>query len=239
MINFAGVKFNLLNKNSIIQHDGKLLFVVTANAEIIVKANEEHDYKEILKTANCTFDGQIPFLLARIKYPNIKMEKISGSDLIYDICEVANTNKRKVFLLGGHEESNRLSLIALAKAYPNLVIAGFSPPFSTYPFDISLNQIIHNRLNDFMPDYLFVGFGAGKQEKWISDNFDYLSTLKVKIVIGSGGTFEFVSKRIIRAPKLLQRLGLEGAFRFFVEPSFFRLKRIFKSMRIFYYALKF
>ena len=90
---------------------------------------------------------------------------------------------------------------------------------------------------DFSPDYLFVGFGAGKQESWINDNFNLLKELNVKMVVGSGGTFEFVSGKITRAPKLIQKIGLEGVFRLLVEPKMFRLKRIMKSFKIFYYAL--
>ena len=238
MIKFAGIEFSLLSREQLFIERGDPLFVVTANAEIIVKANEEKEYRNIINHADCTLDGQIPFVLARMKSGNKKIEKISGSDLIYDVCEKALLKKRKVFLLGGLSESNEMAVTKLKLIYPGLQVAGYSPAFSPYPFKSPVVDEITKKLQDFHPDYLFVGFGAGKQEMWISDNYELLRTLEVKIVVGSGGTFEFVSGKIKRAPKLLQRIGLEGVFRLLVEPKFFRFKRILKSFKIFWYALK-
>ncbi|MDO9181395.1 MAG: WecB/TagA/CpsF family glycosyltransferase [Bacteriovorax sp.] len=238
MINFASIKFNLLSRSDIIKDHVETLFVVTANSEIIVKYNEEIFFQNLLTKASFTFDGQIPFVLAKILNPKAKIEKISGSDLVYDICELANRSKRKIFLLGGLEESNFLSQQKIKKLYPNLEISGFSPTFSPYPFSEELNELINQKIKLFSPDYLFVGFGAGKQENWISDNLDLLKHLNVQVAVGSGGTFEFVSGKIKRAPKLIQKIGLEGVFRLLVEPNFFRFRRIIKSFKIFYYAFK-
>ena len=239
MINFLGINnFDLLSKDDILKERDSLLFVVTANAEIIVRTIEEKDYRDIVLSGHCTFDGQIPFILARIKNPGIKMEKLSGSDLIYDIAKKANLCREKIFLLGGLEESNAAAQRKLSEMYPTAKIEGFSPPFAPYPFTTEFSQDIQKRIKDFSPDYVFVGFGAGKQEQWIYDNFQFLSDLKVKVVIGSGGTFEFVSGKIKRAPKILQRIGLEGVFRLLAQPQWFRVKRIFKSLKIFYYFFK-
>ena len=238
MIKFAGLEFSLLSREQLFTEREEPLFVVTANAEIIVKANEEKEYGKIINNADCTLDGQIPFVLARIRSGNKNIEKISGSDLIYDVCEQALIKKRKVFLLGGLIESNEVAVNKLKLIYPGLQIAGYSPAFSPYPFKFEITEEITQKMQDFRPDYLFVGFGAGKQEMWISDNFELLRILGVKIVVGSGGTFEFVSGKIKRAPKILQKIGLEGVFRLLVEPKFFRFKRILKSFKIFWYAFK-
>lgn len=237
MVKFAGLEFELLSKNDLFLDRNKTLFVVTANAEIIVKANEEKDYKSILAKASCTFDGQVPFFLARLKNPGVTIEKISGSDLVYDVCNEANKKKRKIFLLGGQIDSNALSQRKIKELYPEVEVSGFSPEFSPYPFAPEFNQKICKKIEEFSPDYLFVGFGAGKQEFWINDNLTFIERNKIKMVVGSGGTFEFVSGKIKRAPKIIQKIGLEGIFRLIVEPKFFRVKRIIKSLKIFYYAI--
>lgn len=235
MIKFLGIKFDLLSKEDLLREHDSLMFVVTANAEIIIKAIEESSYKNILSKAHCTFDGQIPFILAKIKNPGIAIEKLSGSDLIYDIGAKADKNKEKIFLLGGLEESNTRAEARLKILYPGAMISGYSPIFSPYPFQNDLSEDIKNKIKEFQPDYIFVGFGAGKQEQWICDNYQFLEDLKVKIAIGSGGTFEFVSGKIKRAPRILQKIGLEGVFRLMAQPQWFRLKRILRSFKIFYY----
>lgn len=149
MIRFAGIDFSLLSREQLFSERHEPLFVVTANAEIIVKANEEKEYKTIIDKADCTLDGQIPFVLARMKSGNKNIEKISGSDLIYDVCENALLKKRKVFLLGGLSESNEMSVNKLKLIYPGLEIAGYSPTFSPYPFKLDVVEEITLKLQQF------------------------------------------------------------------------------------------
>jgi N-acetylglucosaminyldiphosphoundecaprenol N-acetyl-beta-D-mannosaminyltransferase len=236
MIHFAGIQFRGLDKKELLNlTDNNLKVVATLNAEFIVLANEKPEFKKLLSNAFCTFDGQVPYLLARIKNPTRKFQKISGSDFIYDACSSAQEKNLKLFLLGGKEESNRIALEKIKSRYAGILADGFSPPFSPYPFINEIDSQIKNKISKFKPDIIFVGFGAEKQERWIMDNFDYLNSLGVKLAIGSGGTFEFVAGTLPRAPKVFQVLGLEGVFRLAVEPKSFRAKRLLKSFKIFKY----
>lgn len=237
MINFAGIEFKGLKKNELLKlNPDELKFVATLNAEFIVLANENKEFKQLLKNAICTFDGQIPYLLARFKNPREKFEKISGSDFIYSASEYAQKNKQKLFLLGGMEKSNIMAVEKLKEKYPGLEVAGYSPRFSPYPFSHEIEEEINEKITKFKPDILFVGFGAQKQERYIIDHKEFLTKNNVKLAIGSGGTFEFVSGVLPRAPKFFQVMGLEGVFRLLVEPKFFRLMRLIKSLKIFKYV---
>lgn len=238
MIRFAGLEFKRLTKESLFQAGQKCIFLVTANSEIIVKANEDKNYRAILEKAECSLDGQIPYALARLLNKKISIEKISGSDLIYDVCSYAHKNHEKIFLLGAAEESNTGAVEKLHQRFHGLQVKGYSPPFESYPFSASTENQINKLISDFLPHYIFVGFGAGKQEMWIHDHLEWLEKQNVKMVVGSGGTFEFVSGKILRAPRFLQVIGLEGVFRLVMEPKLFRLKRLLKSFKIFFYAFK-
>ncbi len=235
MIKFANVEFRGLKKEDLLEDIGQIKFIATMNAELIVRANEDERFRKIIKNCICTFDGQIPYILAKFLNQDRCFEKISGSDFIYSAAEHAFRLNKSIYLLGGKRESNFKAVGKLKELYPGLRIDGYSPPFSNYPFVQELEIDINSRLMAFKPDYIFVGFGAGKQEEWINDHLDLLSSCGVKLVIGSGGTFEFVSGIIKRAPRFLQKIGLEGVFRFFVEPKFFRLKRLVLSFKIFKY----
>ncbi len=178
--------------------------------------------------------GQRRYRLARWKNPTSIFEKISGSDFIYDVCSHAKKNDRRVFLLGGLSESNAQAVQKLKKLY-NIEIDGFSPPFAPYPFEKQLDDEILSYLENFRPYYLFVGFGSGKQERWIYDHQGTLENYGIRLAVGSGGTFEMVAGKLKRAPRFLQRIGLEGVYRFLIEPKWFRLKRLLISFKIFYY----
>lgn len=209
--------------------------LVTVNAEAIVRAQKDAKLLNIINSNYASIDGQIPLWLYKIKYKGINVCKLSGSDLIYDIAEWAEKQHKKVFLLGGQQDSNQKSVIKLKQKYPLLEISGYSPEYAPYPFPQKHNEEILNRIAAFSPDIIFVGFGMGKQEYWSYDNLSYLNEIGVKLLIGSGGTFEFVSGKIKRAPLFIQKCGLEGFWRLFKEMRWFRVKRLLISFKIFYY----
>lgn len=236
-IKFANLIFKGLTKQILLQESDKLKFIITVNAEFIVKANENERFKNIINSNCATFDGRIPYVMAKNKYPDIYFEKISGSDFIYDVCEYAKKHNKKIFLLGGYPDSNKLAAEKLKKMF-GIEIDGFSPPYKSYPFDKEHNYLILERIIKFKPDFLFVGFGAPKQEFWIDDNKEFLENNGVKLAVGSGGTFEMVSGKFKRAPQFIQKIGLERLWRFIIEPKLFRLKGILASLKIFYYAYR-
>ena len=230
MIKFANIEFKGVLKKDILKDDGVFKFIVTVNSEFIFRAHNDDRFKSILNNNISTFDGQVPYLIAKLKNIGINIDKISGSDVIYDFCDMAKKNNLKIFLLGGSEESNIQAVRVIQGRY-NIDVAGYSPSFSPYPFKSELNVLILDEIRKFSPDVVFVGFGAVKQEFWIDEHVDALKRCGVKWVIGSGGTFDFVSGAVARAPKAIQYIGLEGGWRFLINPSMMRFKRLLISLR--------
>jgi N-acetylglucosaminyldiphosphoundecaprenol N-acetyl-beta-D-mannosaminyltransferase len=233
-INFANIIFKGLSEKSILQIGRPFKIIITVNAEFIVLANENKKFKKIINDNYATFDGQVPYFFAKLRYPDIKFEKISGSDFIYSACEYSSIHSLRVFLLGGNLSSNRDSVNKLKTLY-EIEIDGFSPEHKNYPFDIELNKKILTKIKQFKPHFLFVGFGSPKQEYWINDNKKKLIRYGVKWAVGSGGTFEMVSGQLKRAPKTIQKMGLERIYRIFKEPTTFRFKRLLMSLKLFRY----
>ena len=233
---FCNIDINLTNKEELFQNlNGKIKCIVTLNAQIIVLANENERLLEFINRNYATIDGEIPLKVAKILDPNFKnVIKLSGSDIVYDFCDYAKKNNLKVFFLGGKENSVRNAVKNVKEKY-SIQVAGFSPEFENYPFSDSFIKECQNSIKEFEPDILFVGFGAGKQEYFIEDNQHFLEECKVKYVIGSGGTVDFVSGSIKRAPKWISKIGLEGFYRFFQEVSIARAKRILISFKFFKY----
>lgn len=235
MIKCFGLIFRGLTKESLLEASEGMKFIVTVNSEFIVRANTDQPrLKQIINSHTATFDGQVPYLLGRVIHPKVHVEKISGSDFFYDLCRYANTYSLKIFLLGGRNASNE-GAVDYARKKLNVVASGYSPPFEEYPFSQKNSSDISAALTRFQPDILMVGFGAVKQEYWIDDNYEFLSQLGVKFVVGVGGTFDFVSGGIDRAPIFIQKACLEGVYRFVKEPKLFRFRRLVKSLGVFKY----
>lgn len=234
-VRFAGINFSGLRTSSLIELSDEIKFVATVNSEFIVKYHRDQKFKSIIDGCINTFDGQVPWIMAKI-FCGGDFEKISGSDLIYKILDFAKINGKKIFFLGGKLDSNEIS-VRMAREKYGVDVCGYSPPLMEFPFSEEHNEAILKKISEFSPAYLFVGFGAGKQEFWINQNIDRLRSSGVRFVIGTGGTFEFFSGRIKRAPFWIQKIGLEGIYRFFQEPSLMRLSRLFYSLNVFFYAL--
>lgn len=234
-IKFANLTFRGLTKKDILIEEDFLKFIVTVNAEFIVKGNKNHEFREIINSNYATFDGQVPYFFAKNKNKNKKFQKLSGSNLIYDFCEMAKKSKKKLFLLGGYSESNKIAVKKLSAKYM-IEVDGFSPEYKEYPFEKSHNELILNKIRNSEPHILFVGFGAVKQELWINEHKHILEDYGVRWVVGSGGTFEFVAGTIKRAPRFIEKAGFEGVYRMVQEPNLARMKRLYTSFKMFKYV---
>ena len=83
-----------------------------------------------------------------------------------------------------------------------------------------------DKINLVKPDILLVGLGSPKQEKFIYENLKKMPS--VKLAIGVGGAFDFISGHVKRAPHILQKIGLEWLWRLALEPK--RIKRIYNGV---------
>lgn len=220
--------FTGLNRNNITDVSHHIKFVTTVNAEFIVEANCDPDFKSILDNSVSTFDGQVPYVIARL-LTRMKFDKISGSDLIYDVFKRCSISGHKVFLLGDTETVNTAALNVGRQCY-GVECDGYSPPMQELPFCNETDAEILYRIKEFRPTYLFVAFGAKKQEKWINQNIEHLESLGVRWVIGCGGSIAFFAGAVQRAPVYIQKIGLESVYRIIQQPKLFRVKRLFRSL---------
>lgn len=235
-IQFANILFRGLSKDILLKEEKGIKIIITVNSEYIAKANQNPRFLSLINDTYATFDGQIPFILAKILNKKENFEKISGSDFIFDICKYAEKHAKKIFLLGGLKSSNEKAVAALKNKY-QISINGYSPEYKTYPFTPEHNDVILKKIKKARPDFLLVGFGTIKQEMWIYEHRNILHKIGIKWAIGVGGTFEFVSGNISRAPVALQKFGMEGLYRFLMEPRWFRFKRLLISLSVFKFFL--
>lgn len=237
---YCNLNINLTNKKELFELDkNKPKCIVTLNAQIICLANTNKELYDFVNSNYATIDGQIPLKFAKLlKHKEFKnVEKLSGSEIIYDFCELAKEKNMKLFFLGGMEESNKQAVINVKKNY-GIKVDGFSPEYENYPFSKKFIDSCFSKLEKFKPDIVFVGFGAPKQEFFMRDNMERLKKCGVKYAVGSGGTVDFVSGKVKRAPKWIVKMGLEGVYRLTQEFNKARFKRLAKSFGFFKYIWK-
>jgi len=176
------------------------------------------------------------------------LKRISGIDLIYDICKIAEQKGKSVFLLGGEEGVARQTADKLKNFYPKLKIVGAQAGLRAGEWAIkdglwtkgeSASKKLKVIINEVKPDIIFVAFGHGKQEKWIWHALTTQHPLpkgeqersdRVRaLLMGVGGSFDFIAGKIKRAPKIFRTFGLEWLWRLLQEPRK-RLPRIFNAI---------
>ncbi|MDD3861933.1 MAG: WecB/TagA/CpsF family glycosyltransferase, partial [Candidatus Gracilibacteria bacterium] len=130
-------------------------------------------------------------------------------------------NKLKIYLLGAKEGTAEKVKEILEKKYHKIQIVG---TFSGSPSPEEEKEIT-NLIKESNANVLFVAYGAPKQELWIARNIKKMP--QVKLAIGIGGAFNFIAGILKRAPKFMQKMGIEWLYRLFQEPS--RIKRIYNA----------
>lgn len=192
--------------------------IVAINPEKIMKALKNEKLKLILDKVDYPIaDGVGIIIASRILRGNIK-KRITGIDCVELICDKSRNVGAKIFLYGAKKKVVKQAKKNLENKYPGINIVGV---IDGYEKD---NQKIINKINKSNADILFVALGSPKQEYWIYEN---KKNLKVKILQGVGGSFDVISGNLKRAPKWMQKIGLEWLYRLLKEPN-----RLWRQMNI-------
>lgn len=194
--------------------------VVTPNIDHFVKLQKDREFYDCyVQAEHIVCDSRVIQLLSKLLLPGQGVvEQIAGSDLFPAYCQFHkdNTDKVKVFLLGGSEESVQIARTALnEKAGANIVVEGYSPPFG-FEHDADELEKILTLINRSGATALAVGVGAPKQEKWIYANKNKLPTVKLFFAIGA--TIDFQAGAVKRAPRWMVTFGVEWLYRLLQEP---------------------
>ena len=122
------------------------------------------------------------------------------------------------FFYGASQETLDALKDNLLKKYPGIDIRGmYSPPFRALSEEEDRADV--NLINGSGADIIWIGLGAPKQEKWMNAHKGEIGG----VMMGVGAGFDFHAGTIKRAPKWIQKIGLEWLFRLFQDPG-----RLFK-----------
>lgn len=218
-VNNVTMQETLESIETMIQADKKS-YIVAVNVDVIMKIEHDTKLKEITDAADMVLvDGKPLIWISKLHKRPIK-EKISGSDLIPELCNLAAKKGYGVYILGGKEGIAEQAKRNVEKKYPGIKILGtYAPPFGFEKDQNELNKV-NEMISEAKPDLLIVCFGCPKQEKWIYDNY---TKYDAKVSICAGATVDFLAGNVKRCPKWMSNCGLEWLYRFSQEPT-----RLFK-----------
>lgn len=201
--------------------NSKPFFIATPNPEMLLESRKNLEFKKILQSTDLNIPDGFGIILTSYLNSTPLPQRVTGTDLMQKICKEC-PSASSIFLLGAAEGIAAKAAIKLKENNPALTIAGTFPG-SANP--TAAPEII-KKINNSNAEILFVAFGAPKQELWLAHNLPHLKT--VKVAVGVGGAFDFIAGVKRRAPKIMQKTGLEWLFRLIIQPS--RIKRIYNAV---------
>ncbi|MCA9875315.1 MAG: WecB/TagA/CpsF family glycosyltransferase [Anaerolineales bacterium] len=192
---------------------GKGHQIATVNADFVVKSMTDPELRYLLQEADlATADGMPLVWGARLLGVDLE-GRVAGADMIPALAQRAAEKGYSIYFLGAAPGIAAQAAEILKEQYPGLIVAGVhSPPYSSV---IDMDPAIIAEIKAARPDILLVAFGNPKQEKWIGM---YGRDLGIPVMIGVGGTLDFITGNTKRAPEWMQRFGLEWLHRLLMEP---------------------
>ena len=190
-------------------------FVVTANAEIIMMAQDDPEYKKILvETADLVLPDGAGTVWAGNYLGYTIPERVAGYDLYLRLLEEVAKYGIPVYFFGGKPGIAEEAAEEGKRRWPQLKVAGCRNGY----FSAEEEQEILDGINRSGAAMLFAALGAPKQEIWLAK---YKELLKPSLLMGIGGSFDVLAGKVQRAPKWMQDARLEWFFRLIKQPSRF------------------
>jgi N-acetylglucosaminyldiphosphoundecaprenol N-acetyl-beta-D-mannosaminyltransferase len=194
--------------------EGRPSFFITANTHYAMLTEQLPDLRAINDRAAFILADGKPLVWASRLLGSPLPERVAGSDLIFHLCEAAAREGFRIFLLGGGEGVAEEAARQLVGRYPGLqVVRTICPPFRELTADEHAALI--GEVRAASPDLLIAAFTQPNGERWLSAN---LEALGVPVVVNFGAAIDFAAGRVRRAPRWMQRTGMEWAFRLWLEP---------------------
>jgi N-acetylglucosaminyldiphosphoundecaprenol N-acetyl-beta-D-mannosaminyltransferase len=197
--------------------------IATINPEFILHAQKDLAFREVLNDCDLKVVDGVGIRFAFLRFGKYLKSRMTGIDLMIEILKLAAENKLKVFLVsyGGALSSWEETKIAIQGIYPDLEIKGINLDSNNSNYELRITGY----------DIVFCNLGAPQQEI-LMHSLKTAENARIRLALGVGGSFDFLTGKRKRAPKFLQKFGLEWLWRFVQEPKY-RAKRIYQAVIVF------
>lgn len=196
------------------REQGRRDYVCCVAVHGVVVAQHDPAIRRAINGAGLATTDGMPLLwwCRRAGFSNAR--RVYGPDLLDTMCGVGVERGYRHYFYGGSPAVVEQLVTRLAQRHPGMVIAGHhSPPFR--PLTEAEDAADIAAINAARPDYVWVGLGMPKQEKWIAS---HVGKIDAAALLGVGAAFDFHAGTKPHAPRWMQRSGLEWLFRLVSEP---------------------
>lgn len=184
---------------------------VCLNAAKVVAVEHDERLREIVRDCELvSADGQSVVWAARLLGRRLP-ERVAGIDLMHRLLALAEERGYRVFILGARRDVLDEAVRRLREQHPRLELAGTRDGY----FTDAQNDEVCDEIRAARPHILFVAMSSPKKEYWLAEHG---RRLEVPLLVGVGGAIDVVAGVARRAPRWMQRAGLEWFFRFLQEP---------------------
>ena len=234
-VNILGININNVTMEEALEEIENLIkcgssaYIVTPNVDHIIRIHEDRELKKTYDKAEIILADGMPLVIASKLLGVPLKERVTGVDLFPELCRLAKNKVYKIFLLGDKQEVIEKTTRNVLLNFPMINIVGIHHGY------FNNDDTVVKTINTVKPDILFIGMGSPKQELWIYNNIDKLN---IKIAVCVGGAFSIMAGVIKRAPRWMQRAGLEWFWRLIHEPRRLWKRYLIRDMKFFYLILR-
>jgi N-acetylglucosaminyldiphosphoundecaprenol N-acetyl-beta-D-mannosaminyltransferase len=189
-------------------------YVCCTSVHGLVESQRDPYFRRILSRAALTTEDGMP-LVWWCRHAGFKdAGRVCGRDLLEAMCAVSAAHGHRHFFYGGAPGIAERLVFNLTQRFPGLVVVGHrSPPFRPATPEEDAADV--EAINETRPDFVWVGLGTPKQDRWMAD---HVGKIDATALIGVGAAFDFLAGVKRQAPLWMQHSGLEWAFRLATEP---------------------
>ena len=200
----------------IAQRDGCCRYVVTPNVDHLVLLRDNPALREAYRDASLVVADGLPLVLASRLFGKPIPQRVAGSDLVPALFAAADQqHSMRVFLLGAAAGVAEQAAERIESTWPCVRVTGVHSPPLGFEHNAIDNRQILDRIAQQQPDVLVVGLGAPKQELWVHAHQQHIPA---SVALCAGATIDFLAGHKRRAPRWIQRIGMEWCHRMLTDP---------------------
>lgn len=236
--NIMGVNIAAINMKWLLSFTHKHIkdlsgdYMCVSNVHTTVTAYEDPEYLKVQNGGIMAIPDGGPLSSVGHRRGYKKMERTTGPSYLGEILKVSTEKGYRHFFYGSTPETLEKLYDVLINDYHGIQIAGmYSPPFR--PLTEEEDQAIIERINEVHADFIWIGLGAPKQEKWMSEHQGKISGF----MVGVGAAFDYFAGNINRAPEWMQKSNLEWVYRLLQDPKRLFTRYMHTNMKFIIHAV--
>lgn len=189
-------------------------YICVSNVHTTVTAYRDPAYRAVQNGAAMNIPDGKPLSIVQYLRGEKEAGRVPGPDLMPELFRLSEEKGYRHYFYGSTQETLDALKDKLSEKYPKMKIAGmYSPPFR--PMTEEEDREAVERINAARPDFIWVGLGAPKQEKWMADHDGRVCG----VMLGVGAGFDFHAGTVKRAPKWMQEICMEWLYRIGQDPK--------------------